>query len=157
MQFKVDGLWGVFKITADDPGGYSRFSYSRRKAQKIRVQVKDGYGHKQFPERKAGFDVAKIAETISVRVKASKERDRVDAKNRADDKAHAAIVEKVTTDEGLKKPGDPFYGSVNADSLQLKSSAKGIQVVLTVNGIKDEATLRDVLAKLQATGLTVKK
>lgn len=143
LRYKVDDEWSPFSITIDNPS--YRYANSNLK---LRVQVGDYQGRKQFPQRRDGFDVDKIAAAISEEVRRQAEQTRCTQQCRANDKKHTAILLKVAKEMGL----DADLGAVFGD-LSIKASASGIQVMLTVRDIKDEAKLRSVLTALQATGL----
>jgi hypothetical protein len=154
MRFQVDGVACPFDITVDGTATYR----SVCEPYKIRVQVHSQYGDKkQFPQRKAGFDIDKIAQTISESVKGRLAAMDREYTRRITTKTNEAIVEKVGRDEGLLKEGDgSFYGTVYADPLKIESGGHGIQVTLTLRDIQGEDALREILAKLKATGLTEK-
>lgn len=149
MNFQVDGVWRPFEITADMPGYGSYHSWNRdRPPKKLRIQVGDYGSKKQFPHRKAGFDFPKIAKAISEYVNIRLAAKRTDEECRAKDKKHSALLRKVAKKAGLEAIDGVVYGP-----LSVKSDYHGVHVTLSIRNITNEKALRNVIAKLQETGL----
>lgn len=146
MSYRVDGIWNPLDITVDSP------DYRRHKKDgdedKLRIQIRTPFGKKQFPQRKKGWDIDAICKFVSEEINRQKVDDTREQQRRKNDKKYTAMLLKVAAELGLDASMGQVYGP-----LAVRATPQGVRVTLTVHDIQNEWDLKDVILKMQGTGL----